>query len=116
VFSTTELSSGQQKRMALLVATLEDRPVYVFDEWAADQDPEYKEVFYRTILPGLKARGKTVFVITHDERYFSVADRVLKLDNGQLLPYRAAATVGEVADKTRASKKLEHRAFAGGDP
>lgn len=85
VFSTTELSSGQQKRLALLVATLEDRPVYVFDEWAADQDPVYKEVFYRTLLPELKARGKAVLVITHDDRYFALADRVLRLEAGQLI-------------------------------
>lgn len=84
VFSTTELSSGQQKRMALLVASLEDRPVYVFDEWAADQDPAYKEVFYKKVLPGLKARGKSVLVITHDDRYFPLADRVIKLDAGKL--------------------------------
>jgi putative ATP-binding cassette transporter len=83
-FSTTELSTGQRKRLALLVAVLEDRPVYVFDEWAADQDPEYKRVFYEQMLPQLRARGKAVFVITHDERYFGVADRCLRLEAGQL--------------------------------
>ncbi|POR46310.1 putative ATP-binding cassette transporter [Paraburkholderia eburnea] len=83
-FSTLALSQGQRKRLALLVAVLEDRPFYVFDEWAADQDPEFKEVFYRTLLPQLKARGKTVLVITHDDRYFPLADRIIKLDSGRL--------------------------------
>ncbi|WP_322103077.1 cyclic peptide export ABC transporter [Paraburkholderia sp. J41] len=83
-FSTLALSQGQRKRLALLVAMLEDRPFYVFDEWAADQDPAFKEVFYRTLLPQLKARGKTVLVITHDDRYFHLADRIVKLDSGQL--------------------------------
>ncbi len=83
-FSTTALSSGQRKRLALFVACLEDRPVCVFDEWAADQDPAYKEVFYTVILPGLKAQGKAVLVITHDDRYFHVADRCLKLESGRL--------------------------------
>src|SRR4029077_14522629 len=62
----------------------EDRPIYVFDEWAADQDPLFKEVFYRQLLPELKARGKTVVVITHDDRYFHLADRIVKLDSGQV--------------------------------
>ena len=83
-FSTVALSQGQRKRLALLVAYLEDRPVYIFDEWAADQDPQFKEVFYCEFLPALKARGKTVVVISHDDRYYAVADRVLKLVNGRV--------------------------------
>lgn len=84
VFSTTDLSQGQRKRLALLTAYLEDRPIYVFDEWAADQDPVFKQIFYYHLLPELKSRGKTVFVVTHDDRYFGVADRVIKLDCGKI--------------------------------
>lgn len=80
--STTDLSQGQRKRLALLTAYLEDRSIYVFDEWAADQDPQFKEIFYYKLLPDLKARGKTVIVISHDDRYFHVADRMIKLDYG----------------------------------
>ncbi|HEY1379548.1 MAG TPA: cyclic peptide export ABC transporter [Gemmataceae bacterium] len=83
-FSTIDLSQGQRKRLALLTAYLDDRPVYVFDEWAADQDPRFKEVFYTRLLPELKARGKAVLVVSHDDRYFHVADRVVKLDSGTL--------------------------------
>ncbi len=82
--STIELSQGQRKRLALLTAYLENRPLYLFDEWAADQDPIFKEIFYLELLPELKARGKTVFVISHDDHYFHVADRVLKLDYGKI--------------------------------
>ena len=82
--STTALSTGQRKRLALVAAYLEDRPVYLFDEWAADQDPAFKRVFYTTLLPELKARGKTVIVITHDDAYFGLADRLIKLEDGQL--------------------------------
>jgi putative pyoverdin transport system ATP-binding/permease protein len=84
-FSTTALSQGQRKRLALLTAYLEDRPFYLFDEWASDQDPLFKNIFYTQILPALKARGKTVLVISHDDRYFHLADRVLKLDYGKLV-------------------------------
>lgn len=85
VFSTLDLSQGQRKRLALVVAYLEDRPYYVFDEWAADQDPEYKAWFYATLLPELRAAGKGVLVVTHDDRYFSAGDRVIKLENGQIV-------------------------------
>jgi putative ATP-binding cassette transporter len=84
-FSTTELSQGQRKRLALLTAYLEDRPIYVFDEWAADQDPYFKNIFYTQLLPALKARNKTVLVISHDDRYYYVADRIIKLDDGQIV-------------------------------
>lgn len=82
--STTDLSQGQRKRLALLTAYLENRQIYVFDEWAADQDPMFKNVFYHQLLPDLRARGKTVVVITHDDRYFGLADRLIKLEDGQL--------------------------------
>ena len=85
-FSTTALSQGQRKRLALLTAYLEDRPVYVFDEWAADQDPQYKDVFYSKLLPDLRQRGKAVVVITHDDRYFHLGDRIIKLEDGKLQP------------------------------
>ena len=83
--STVALSQGQRKRLALLTAYLEDRPFYLFDEWASDQDPQFKATFYRRILPDLRARGKAVMVITHDDRYFSLADRLIKLDYGKLV-------------------------------
>ena len=85
-FSTDRLSTGQRKRLALVSAYLEDRPIYVFDEWAADQDPAFKRIFYTEILPDLKSRGKTVVIISHDDAYFSQADRIIKLDSGTFLP------------------------------
>lgn len=82
--STLDLSTGQRQRLALLTAYLEDRPVYLFDEWAAGQDPEFKELFYRQLLPELRNRGKLVIVISHDDHYYDVADRIIKLDFGQV--------------------------------
>ncbi len=83
-FSTVNLSRGQRKRLALLAAYLADRPFYLFDEWAAEQDPDFREIFYREMLLELKARGKTVIVITHDDRYFHLSDRLLRLTTGQI--------------------------------
>ena len=86
-FSTLDLSQGQRKRLALVTAYLEDRPIFVFDEWAADQDPQYKEIFYKTLLPDLRERGKLVVVITHDDRYFHLGSQVIKLEDGKLVEY-----------------------------
>jgi len=84
-FSTLALSDGQKRRLALIVAFLEDAELYLFDEWAADQDPVFKAVFYNRILPGLKARGKAVVAISHDDRYFDVADRLIVMSEGRIV-------------------------------
>jgi putative pyoverdin transport system ATP-binding/permease protein len=83
-FSTIRLSSGQKKRLALVLSYMEDRPVFLFDEWAADQDPEFKMFFYNELLPELKSKGKCVIAITHDDRYFHLADRIIKMDMGKI--------------------------------
>ncbi|KJZ03816.1 cyclic peptide export ABC transporter [Pseudoalteromonas piscicida] len=82
IFTTTKLSDGQRRRLALLVALMEDKDIYIFDEWAADQDPEFKDFFYTQVLPELKAQGKLVVAITHDDRYFNCADSVIKMESG----------------------------------
>jgi cyclic peptide transporter len=84
-FSTLALSTGQRKRLALVQCYAEDREINFFDEWAADQDPQFREHFYLTLLPDLRRRGKTVLVISHDDRYFHVADRVIKLESGLVI-------------------------------
>jgi putative ATP-binding cassette transporter len=97
-FSTLDLSQGQRKRMVLLSAYLDNRPFHVFDEWAADQDPIFKKVFYTKLLPDLKRQGKTVVVITHDDQYFGIADRCIKLVDGQLIDHaRDISTIGLAA-------------------
>ncbi|MBY9077382.1 cyclic peptide export ABC transporter [Paenibacillus sp. HN-1] len=84
-FSSVKLSTGQRKRLALLLAYLEDRPIFLFDEWAADQDPEFRKYFYEVLLPELKRRNKCIIAITHDDRYFYVADQLLKMDMGTMV-------------------------------
>ena len=81
-FTTTELSTGQRKRLALINAWLENRSILIFDEWAADQDPTFRRIFYTELLPDLKRLGKTLVVISHDDRYFHVADRIVELNAG----------------------------------
>lgn len=84
-FSTIDLSTGQRKRLALIHAYLERRPIMMFDEWAADQDPTFRRIFYDRILPDLKAQGKTLIVVSHDDRFFHVADHVITLKDGKIV-------------------------------
>lgn len=83
-FSTLDLSTGQKKRLAMIVSLLEDKPIYIFDEWAADQDPEFTKYFYDTLIPDLKRKGKTVIAVSHDDRYFDRADMVMKMEYGKI--------------------------------
>ena len=84
-YSTLKLSTGQRKRLALIASIIEDKEIYVFDEWAADQDPYFREYFYKEIIKDLKEKGKTVIVVTHDEQYWDYSDRLIKLDYGQIV-------------------------------
>jgi putative ATP-binding cassette transporter len=93
-FSTTGLSSGQKRRLALLSACLEDRPVCIFDEWAANQDRRFKQMYYHELLPELKAQGKALLIISHDEDYFEIADRVIRLHEGRLHMESVATPIG----------------------
>ncbi|WP_423383208.1 cyclic peptide export ABC transporter [Burkholderia sp. LMG 32019] len=91
--TTTALSTGQRKRLALLCAYIEDRPIYILDEWAADQDPVFKKFFYEVLVPDLQARGKCVIIVTHDDQYFRLAGRVIRLDSGRIFSDSARCPV-----------------------
>ncbi|MGB3181573.1 MAG: cyclic peptide export ABC transporter [Cyclobacteriaceae bacterium] len=80
-----DMSKGQRKRLALVYALLEDKPIIVMDEWAADQDPHFRKKFYTEILPMLKAKGKTVIAVTHDDNYYYCADRIVKFNFGRIV-------------------------------
>ncbi|MEC6745232.1 cyclic peptide export ABC transporter [Pseudomonas qingdaonensis] len=90
-FTTTDLSTGQRKRLALVNAWLDGRPVLVFDEWAADQDPTFRRIFYTELLPDLKRLGKTIIVISHDDRYFDVADQLVRMHGGRVVSEKVFA-------------------------
>jgi putative pyoverdin transport system ATP-binding/permease protein len=99
-FTNLQLSTGQRKRLALIVALLEDRPIYIFDEWAADQDPEFRQYFYEQLLPDLAAQGKTIVAVTHDDRYFHVAHRVIKMELGRIVSIAGSSLGGDAGSET----------------
>lgn len=84
----TNLSRGQQKRVALLLALLEEKPIIVLDEWAAEQDTVNKGSFYTEWLELVRQMGKTVVIVTHDDDYFNCADRVIKFRSGSIVNER----------------------------
>lgn len=79
-----KLSQGQRKRLAMLLAVAEQRGFLLLDEWAADQDPQFRRTFYQELLTNLHDMGVTVFAISHDDHYFERADRLLEMKNGGL--------------------------------
>lgn len=84
-FSSIDLSTGQRKRLAMVTALLENRPVLIFDEWAADQDPGFRRHYYETLLPRFRAEGRTVIAVTHDDRYFDIADYIVWMEEGRIV-------------------------------
>jgi cyclic peptide transporter len=78
-------SKGQSKRMSLIFALLENKPILVLDEWAADQDPHFRKFFYEELIPKFKKEGKTIIAVTHDDAYFKQADRIIKFDYGEIV-------------------------------
>lgn len=86
-FTNLGLSSGQRKRLALICSYLDDKQIFVLDEVAADLDPAFRVYFYQEFLPRLKALGKTIIAVSHDDRFFHLADRVVKLEYGEMVPW-----------------------------
>lgn len=101
-----QLSKGQTKRLALLLATAEQRDILLLDEWAADQDPHFRRIFYRELLPWLQSLGKTVFAISHDDHYFLHADRLLEMRDGTLTELTGTERDAATLDAVRRTETL----------
>lgn len=91
---STNLSKGQQKRLAMVYALLEDRQILVLDEWAAEQDPYFRAYFYKELLPYLKSQGKTIVAITHDDAYYHMADRIIRFEYGKIDHKKQTSDIG----------------------
>jgi cyclic peptide transporter len=87
-FSTIDLSSGQKKRLALVVALLDERPILIIDEFGTEQDPGHRDQFYREWLPEMKRMGMTLLIVSHDDEYYECADMIVRMDFGKIVECR----------------------------
>ncbi|WP_106605149.1 cyclic peptide export ABC transporter [Chitinophaga ginsengisoli] len=84
-FSNVRLSTGQRKRLALICTLLEDKPIMILDEVTADQDPGFKKFFYTEVLPSFRLKGKTVIMVSHDDKYTEQFDKVIEMEYGKII-------------------------------
>lgn len=83
--TTNKLSQGQRERLAFAFACSYPAEIVVLDEVSSNQDSGFRNKIYHEIIPELKQSGKTVVVISHDERYFELADVMLQFKHGKLI-------------------------------
>jgi cyclic peptide transporter len=102
-FINNNLSKGQQKRLAMIYALMEEREILVLDEWAAEQDPQFRDYFYSFLLPHFKDLGKTMLLVTHDDYYFSYCDRIIKFDFGKIVSDTYLVSKSEIAGSPNVS-------------
>lgn len=86
----------------MLLAVTDNKPIMLLDEWAADQDPSFRRYFYHELIPALKAMGKTLFVISHDDSYFAAADRLLLMKEGILTELQGDERIQATQDAIKA--------------
>lgn len=80
-----ELSGGQKQRVAIVRALCMHPEILLFDEITAALDPEMvREVL--DVMLNLAAQGRTMLIVTHEMQFAkAVADRVIFLDNGNIV-------------------------------
>ena len=78
-----KLSGGQKQRISIARALLKDAPIVLLDEATASLDPE-NEIFIQKAIREL-VKHKTVIVIAHKLATIRQADRILVLDQGEIV-------------------------------
>ena len=80
-----QLSGGQEQRVAIARALVADPPLLVADEPTGDLDRESAIAILALLRRLVAELGKTIVMVTHDQRAADAADRVLHLEKGRLV-------------------------------
>jgi len=80
----SQLSGGERQRIAVARSMINDPAIILADEPTGNLDPQNSEIVTELLYEGAQKRGKTLIVVTHDEKVASKAGRKLVLENGQL--------------------------------
>ena len=80
-----ELSGGQEQRVAIARALVANPPLLVADEPTGDLDRDAADAVLHLLTTLAHEHGKTIVMVTHDPHAAAAADRVLRLEKGQLL-------------------------------
>ena len=81
----TRLSGGQQQRVAIARALVHEPKLVVCDEPTAALDADTGAIIMHLLRDISRTAGRSVIVVTHDARIFKYADRIVKMDDGQIL-------------------------------
>lgn len=85
-----EMSGGQQQRVAIARAVAGTPPLVLADEPTAALDAQSGLAATQLLQELCRERGSTVVVVTHDPRIFHLADRIVRIEDGQMLPAEGA--------------------------
>jgi putative ABC transport system ATP-binding protein len=91
-FLPEKLSGGEKQRVALARALINDPTVILADEPTANLDSKIGHEIMRLLRRIAKEQGRSVVIVSHDERIRDIADRVLWLDDGSFKDMVTMAT------------------------
>jgi len=80
----SELSGGEQQRVAIARALVNDPKIILADEPTGNLDASNEQIVL-DLLNGLHAQGRTILLVTHDERVGRCADRRINLEHGRIV-------------------------------
>ena len=83
------LSGGQQQRVAIARALVHEPPLVICDEPTAALDAHNGEIVLGLFRGVARAPGRAVIIVTHDNRIFSYADRIARMDDGMVVGVEA---------------------------
>jgi putative ABC transport system ATP-binding protein len=80
-----KLSGGQQQRVAIARALVHEPPLVICDEPTAALDAQNGEIVMDLFREVARASDRAVIIVTHDNRIFSYADRIARMDDGEIV-------------------------------